>query len=307
MFESPHSPVFGHGRGQATLRYRDVLGPDGTRRYRQLASERWAAVPPLGPGEEDPDRFGARFRITRIMEGLAESDGDLDALVEVMARDLSFPYHYLRIAEVLLEAGDEARAVEWAERGISESARPDGRLEQFLADAYQRLGRGDEAVALAWEDFARTPRLAEYRTLRRHAGQIGVWPDWRERAVEVLRGQRDRSELVRVLLDEDDPDAAWEEACAGGCHEGLRLQLARVRAETNPADAIPIYERAVARAIQRKNKNGYREAVDIVGDIEALMRRAGGPFDFGTYLRGMRAEHGRKRNLMALLDARWGA
>lgn len=34
-----------------------------------------------GPGDENPDRYGGRFRITSIMEALAEASGDLEALV----------------------------------------------------------------------------------------------------------------------------------------------------------------------------------------------------------------------------------
>lgn len=294
---------------RAIVRYGDVLGARGREEYRRLASERWAAVRPLAPGERDADRYGSRFRITRIMEALAEAEGDVDARVEVMARDLGSPYQYLRIAEALREAGDEDRALEWAERGLAESTRPDGRLTRFVADAYQRRGRGDEAVSLMWEEFARLPGLDRYITLRRHAEQTDAWSDWRERAVSLLRERPDGSDLVRVLLWEGEDDAAWEEAREAGCTEDLWLRLAETRAEAHPEDAIPIYRRAVEDAIDRKNKRGYREAVELMEVVENLMRRADRPEAFAGYVDEVRARHRRKRNLMKLLDGRpeWAA
>ena len=60
---------------RAVLRYADVLGERGLAHYRALALECWAAVPALGPGEDTTGRYGSRFRITRVMEALAELSG----------------------------------------------------------------------------------------------------------------------------------------------------------------------------------------------------------------------------------------
>lgn len=287
---------------QAILRYGHVLGTRGREEYRRLASERWATVRPLGPGERDPEEYGSRFRITRIMEALAEADGDVDAKVDVLARDLSSPYRYLRIAEILADSGAQDRALEWAERGLVESTRPDHRLTDFVALAYQRRGRGEEAVSLMWEEFARSPRLDRYVALRRHAEPSDAWSTWRERAVSLLRVRPDRSELVRILLSEGETDAAWEEAREGDCTEDLWLRLAEMRAETHPDDAIPIYRRAVERAIDRKDKRGYREAVELMRIVADLMRAAHQPEAFEPYVEEVRATHRRKRNLMKLLE-----
>lgn len=290
---------------QAAQRYREVLGERGLEIYRRLAAEAWSDIPALRPGERDRERFGARFRITRMMETLALVDGDLDARVEIMARDLSYPYHFLRIAELLREEGEDDRALEWAERGLAECTRRDWRLTSFVADAYQRRGQGDRAVSLLWEEFERDPCLDRYEALRRHAEPANAWPECRERAIGLLRDEPDRSELVRVLLSEGGVDAAWEEAVEGGCTEDLWFRLAEERADGHPADAIPIFQRAVQRAIDRKNKRGYREAVELMKEVKELMRRAEGPEAFRDYVEAVRNEHRRKRNLMALLDARF--
>ena len=46
---------------RAAVVYADVLGEAGLARYRALAETEWAKAPALGPGDEDPDRYGGRF------------------------------------------------------------------------------------------------------------------------------------------------------------------------------------------------------------------------------------------------------
>jgi hypothetical protein len=86
---------------RAALVYGDVLGETGLAAYRRLAEAEWAKVPALAPGEDDANRYGQRFRITSIMEALAQADGDLEALVAVKSRDLSLPHDFLEIASFI--------------------------------------------------------------------------------------------------------------------------------------------------------------------------------------------------------------
>ena len=76
---------------RAAATYADVLGERGLAVYRRLAEAEWAKVPPLGPGDEDDDRHGRRFRITSVVETIAATLGDLEALVAIKSRDLSLP------------------------------------------------------------------------------------------------------------------------------------------------------------------------------------------------------------------------
>ncbi len=57
-----------------------------------MAGEQWARVPKPGPGRDDPDKYGKRFRITHIVETLARHTGDVEAVAAVKKRDLSSPY-----------------------------------------------------------------------------------------------------------------------------------------------------------------------------------------------------------------------
>lgn len=299
----------------AAATYAEVLGPAGLARYRRLVEAEWARVPALGPGAEGryADR---RFRVTAMMEALARTAGDVDELVAVMARDLSLPYDFLRIAEVLHEAGRAEEALAWAERGLTAfPERRDLRLSDFVAEAYLRAGRRGEAMAVTWDDFVARPVLERFERLRARSGGGAGWREWRERALAHVRAQiggaradgpwirpPDASELVRILLAEDDVDAAWAEARSGGCSDGLWRELAARRETDHPRDALEVYRRGVEPAVARTDRQGYEEAVALLRRMRPLMQRLGEEGAFGREVAALREGHRRKRNLVALLD-----
>jgi uncharacterized Zn finger protein len=308
----------------ATKTYAKVLGKRGRAHYRELAEAEWAKVKPLQPGENERGKYGKRFRITHIMESLAEQSGDIEARVAVECRDLSSSYRFLRIAELYKSARQTNQALEWAEKGINAfGTKADSRLQEFLADLYHRRKRHDEAMALVWPQFEAHPTLGSYRNLKQHADRSKRWPEWRARALEHVRalidkGSKtkrnrwsfniwaDRSLLVEIFLWEQDPEAAWSEAQAGGCHRGLWLKLASLREQDHPRDAVAVYRRFIEPTVEQTNNDAYAEATRLLRRMEKLMKRLGEHPQFKRYLADLRAEHKRKRNFMKLLDHNFG-
>lgn len=310
--------------GGAAVTYADVLGETGLAEYRRLAEAEWSHVPAVGPGENDSDSYGRRFRITGLMEALARQSGDVEALVEVKRRNLSRPYAYLQIAEVYRAAGRHDEALDWAEQGWKTfSTERDWRMGEFLADEYHRRGRHDEALQLIWEQFTESPRLENYQELQTHARKAGrsSWPQWRERALAHIREsfagrkrqkgrqkaywrwqEADHSELVRIFLWEERHDEAWQEACAGGCTDDLWMQLAATREQDHPQDALSIYRERIAPLIELTNNAAYEQAVELLSKIGKLMERLGRETEFDDYLASLRVEFKRKRNFIKLLD-----
>ena len=255
------------------------------------------------------------------MEDLARVSRDTDELVEVMSRDLSSSYNYLRIAEVLRDAGREDAALEWAERGLRDfPVRAGSGLRELVAGTYHEQGRHDEAMALSWLDYDERPCLERYRALKEHAERAKTWPAWRDKALGRLRaelaprrgkglsassgaGLSDRSELVRVLLWEGDVEAAWQEARAGGCSEPLWRELAGRRETAHPEDALAIYQRHVELAAAQKNDSAYKDAVELLQRVQKIMGALGRADEFSQYLAPVRAAHRPKRNLMKRIDA----
>ncbi len=324
LFEAEMESSFGAFH-RAALVYADVLGEAGLAAYRRLAEADWAKVPALSPGEDDPNRYGQRYRITSIMEALAQEDGDLEALVAVKSRDLSMPHDFLEIAKLYQDAGDPDLALDWAERGwrAFPDRRRDERLRAFIADAYQDRGRRDEAMALVWEAFVEYPSLETYRQLEHHGRRAKEWSDWRDKALALIRRRiaektagltdrpvwtrsrlQNRSLLVEIFLYESDGEAAWREARAGGCSEGLWLELAKRREKTHPEDAVGIYKAHVARLLRNTGQRVYEEALATLDKIRAILARCGQEAAFQAFVGELRVTQRRKRNLMKMLDAK---
>ncbi len=321
-FKRPCEEVF----LDASARYADVLGDEGLATYGKLAEATWAGVPQLGPNDkEDEDHYGRRFRITHVMEHLARQRGGIDALVAVKSRDLSAAHDYLEIAEIFREAGQNGRALEWAERGLQAfPERTDSRLREFVAEEYHLVGRHDEAMELIWVDFVDAPYLEKFQKLKAHSDRVGQWPPWRERAFTHLRSliapkkeaarrqlsawedQGDGSRIVRILLWEAELESAWREARQSDCSEELWKELAQQREREHPEEALPIYQRQIQPALDGRNIDAYREALRWLHKVRELMVRMDKGSEFPAFLESVRSGNRAKRNFMKLIEnARW--
>ncbi len=306
----------------AAEKYAGVLGKDGLAAYRMLAEVEWAKVPPLAPGERDPERHGRRWRITHILETLALQTGDVEALVAVKSRDLSDAFSSCQIAEIYKKAGNDDAALEWAERGARAfPVHTDGRLREFLIEEYHRRGRHNDAIAIAWTSFRERPDVDAYAGLHKSACRAKQWPEWREKALALLREEiaarkkqpprnewgpptrAHHSELVKIYLWEGDVEAAWVEAKSGGCYGALWFQLAEAREKDHPEEAIAVYTEQLTPALQNAEQRAYEDAVAILRKIRKLIARIGKEDEFASLIQSVRAQYKPRRNLMKLLDA----
>lgn len=294
-----------------------LLGKKGLERFRELAEAAWKKVPARQPGvRREPG--STHYRITGIMEALAEEDGDVDALIAVKSRDLSRSHAFMEIAKTLAGANRHDEALAWAERG--RGAFPNelnAPLVDFLVAAYHRAGRHDDAVRIAWEDFTRHAGLDTYRRLEESAGRARNWKIWRGKALEHVRAEAKRPDrrrgiwhmgasgntlLVEILLHEGDSGAALAEAKSGGCSRGAWMDLARAREKDHPLDAAAIYRDSIEAIVDRKNDRAYDEAVALAGKIKALMVRAEKKVEFASWLEALRVKHKAKRNFMKRVE-----
>ncbi len=306
--------------------YADVLGDEGLAEYRRLAEKAWTGVKPLGPGEKTQFDF-YRYRLRNIMETLARREGNIDFLAEIKKSDLTRPVCFLEIAQLYQEAGRDDEALAWAERGVRAFEKnPDVQLVDFLAEAYHRQGFHEKALGLIWLSFTLSPGLPRYHSLKKHARRSRVWPEWRDKAIALIRerlehkkltqnrsrgpmrlyNRIDHSLLVQIHLEDNDVDSAWEEARSGGCSDVLWMQLALRREKSHPEESLQIYQQQIGAVINRKNNDAYQEAVRLLVRIRDLMARLDREKDFGPYLKQLGTEHSRKRNFMKLLEKkRW--
>jgi len=281
--------------------FAQALGEDGLGAYRRHLAEQAA---PTRAGSTD--RFDhPRFTITHLREEyLASIEQDVDALVALYAEDLPEPYQYLRIGQTLHGAGRLDEAVDWLRRGLHEPDRPDGRVYHLLAEIYTETGRYADALDLRWGIFAGHPDVSTHQALLDAAERTGTVAETAERAMAHLRegaGLRGYAAdpLVTILLATGDVDAAWAAVHEFGCSIGCLFTVAGRRAETHPADAIPVFAQAVEAAIDRKNKSGYAEAARLLAALKDMHARAG--HDFPAYLQTITDTHRRKTTFLAEL------
>lgn len=110
-----------------------------------------------------------------------------------------------------------------------------------------------------------------------------------------------------MLLSEGEIDAAWDSANTVGCDERWWMTLAQARQRDHPADAIPIYQRDVVGSIAKKDKRGYKRAVEAMSRIQRLYDAAGDPSGWTDYVASVVLEHRLKPSLMKLSALRAGS
>ncbi len=308
----------------AAERYAEVLGAAGLKEYRKLAEVEWAKVP-VRKGPQDKYNSTNYFRITHMMESLAKASGTVSELVEVMSRDLSSTYCYVKIALVYKEAKRHHEAIEWAEKGMKAFPdQHDSRLVELAAEEYALFGRFEAAMQLIWNQFMQSPVLMNYQALEKHAKVAKDWAVWREKALDEIRRSisevkqkvlskkqpawveavSDHSLLVQVFLYEGDADAAWREAQTGGCTYALWLELADVRQEKYPGEVAHIYMQHAVREIDVVRNSRYEAAVSWLETAGKTMDRAGRREEFNRELDALRMKYKAKRNFIKLVEAR---
>lgn len=316
LFHLEMEPSFGSCSFDAST-YRDALGEEGVQYYRELAEAEWAKIQP----RHNNDAYDVRrSRLTYLMESLARESGDVEELVAIKSRDLSLPYHYLTIAEIWAKAGQDDKALDWAERGLQAFPNAkDNRLRDFLVAAYLQRQRNDEALQLTWVQFEERASLEQYEKLYAVAEQLDIWPEQRERALarvaEVIADQAafttfwkpkpslpDYSLRVEIALWENDLDAAWTAVHAGSCGQGLLITLAGKLESTRPSDAIILYKRLIPSIVDQTNNTAYADAVKLIRKVGAIMNVQKRDREFGDYLAELRVRFKPKRNFIKLLN-----
>ena len=127
-----------------------------------------------------------------------------------------------------------------------------------LAARYEAIGAFGQALATRQNAFDTGRTLASYRALRDAAGKAGQWEAVRERALQQLRSDAAASAApsragfgwsegpvwISALIDDGDVGAAWD-AAAGVASDRQWLTLADLISSDRPADALPVYLRAI--------------------------------------------------------------
>lgn len=268
--------------------YQAMLGDLGMQRFRELAEAEWRRAEQNGHGHENAYESG-RWRITHMMEMLAQLSGDVDQLVAIKSRDLSSAHHYLQIAEIYHQSGRDDLALEWGKRGLQAfPERPDNRLRDFLAGLFLARGSNQDALELIWVQMETQPNLEHYRKLAEWSMQLDIWPLQRQRALQrvnaVIEQEArmvnrwkpqpvlpDQSLLVEIALWESDLPEAFRLSLEGQVRHEVLVALAAKLESTQLAQAIMVYRRILDDILLEGGDWGYLDVARLLQKYADLM------------------------------------
>lgn len=298
--------------------YADILGEAGRATYQDLVDAEWRKLPELSGSEQYSFNY-RRSKLNRMKEALVAATGNLEDLVNVIAKDLSHPSRYLQIANLYQGQGQTDQAVAWAEQGYQTfvDAQWTGQLDEFLITQYEQQGRLEDAVNIVWQEFARRPALQTYQKLKQKAQQAGSWDRWRPKALAHAQHVADHrpqgakhyhpyiqigySLLVDIYLWEEDSGQAWQAAQTGGCSQRHWMRLADVRSADHPEEALSVYQPAIEPLLNQTNNQAYEQAIELLLKIKDLQDRLNQMAKFETYVAQLKTTYKRKRNFIKFL------
>lgn len=303
--------------------YLGVLGADGLRHYRQRVLEAAGAAPVKTRTSINSTGY-SRYTIEQLLDRLCRHDGNDTPMLRFLEKDLGSAFDYLKLAERHLNAGRAQQALEWAERGLAAYPdKQDGRLTDFCIALHRKHGQTARADELAWKQFAQRPYFESWQRLLKHtpqakrkeAGLRGI-----AHLEQVMRQEESapekpsrnpvrasanaRSSLVRIHLRMKNAEQVWQLANGHAINDDLWPQVAQMRGQTHPEQAIAVYKKLLPNAVRRGQSGArYDEAHELVSRIRDLRIRQGRREEFRQELAALRAEYKAKRNFIKRLDS----
>ncbi len=269
--------------------YATALGPTGVAAYRKIIEDRWSA------GDRTFALMYAKRRLARL-------DRDVDALVATTHPGAPDGIRFTEVARELFEIGLREEGLAFAERAISvgPTLHPGQTAYDLAAVEHVRRGEVEEALRLQHEALRRSPTAARYAHLRATAEEVGAWPAEQPAARETVAASVDV--LVSVMLDDDDIDAAWKVAQGERISSRLWKELARARALTHPADALPVLEDLLHQTLEKADPRAYRKGIKRLRELAELYERVGEPERLDGLVTELRTTYARRPTFLRELD-----
>jgi hypothetical protein len=234
--------------------------------------------------------------------------GDADHFRQAIQRSLNYTRSrdFVALARIHAAQGDFAAAIRAAEEGLGRFGWDRRDLEGAIVEWLSASQGCAAALDRLFSWFAEDSSLSAYRRLREFALKSSLWPEVRQRLLDLIGSGKLSSAwaapriYVHLLLDEGDPSAALKVfRSTPGADRKLVLHIADGFDSANPRLAIDL---RLERAREEILANGYNEALSIL--LEAARQAAA--HDQTAYysdrVRTLRAEHSRRTSFQRLLQ-----
>ena len=294
----------------ASVRYADLLGPEGIAESRRLVENAWKALPPPDTTKHYWVTTREEPFLLRQMDRFARERKDWDALMKIYVRYRNRPDDYLKLARLALEAGNQELAIQWARNGVAAFGPGETfEIREFLTQEFLKVGRQDDAVNTALDLFRQTGWQTHYRLLSKAA--VG-WPGWEElRAKLVAQVMRkiesgalyDGTALAVIYVEDGEWKKFWELVRKLGCDISL-LNDAAIKAPCR--EGMEAYFSFAARTIENTNGADNRESVEVIDAAWALAGKIDDREHFLTKCKELMGKFARRRSLLDILQGRYG-
>lgn len=297
--------------------YLDVLSQASQDAYHERLQQ---ALDEL-PNQVATMEWEERYRLIRLREPLlqrAQAAGDLPAILALYQKTTSDEKDCLEAAELCMayEAWDQVEVWLAYATESEEKNDPRWRLERNRLEIRLKLHRGeaDAAAEQQWGIYQHTQHLEDYRQLVTLMEAHQLATDYRQRACDWLLErithppekvpafwtQQAKDSLLEIYLHEGRLDDAQALCAEHPVSAHLLYQLAK--ALPCPDTQIPLYLRLVRLYVQQTNKQGYRQGIALLKELNQCLKTPAQHTAFTQRLTQLRSEFKAKRNFIKWLN-----
>ncbi len=246
------------------------------------------------------------------LKEIYEALGDVPAYGALCERLGLSPRDCEHLAQLEISMKHWAKALEWVEKGMALGATRNWYneaahgLEQLKPEILRHLGRKEDALALAWSDFAENPNEFAYEQLMRYVPKAEKIA-WHERAMAAA-DKADLDEFVSLSVKAKE----WErlarrvhlttgqelESLSHYCSEPAAKGLAKKDALA----AAKLYRALGLRIVNAAKSKYYREALSHFENARDLYCAIGHIEEWQSLVGTVRVAHSRKSGFLSAFE-----
>jgi hypothetical protein len=243
----------------------------------------------------------------RGYQALCDAEGDLA------------PADCEKLAEMSLKRRKIEDALTWVERGLelektrTWSRRSAWRLPDLKREILRRLGRGEDALASAWEDYCRAPSIYSYADLLKFAPR-GERREWHRKALAALADAH-LSTRIELLVKTKEWELLASIVESRSREELIALShytmepAAEGLAKAHPLLAAKLEVAMALRILEAKKSKHYEAALRNLERAREAMIEYGRAQEWEALATEIRTNHKRKSGFIpafeSLAEGRW--
>jgi hypothetical protein len=255
-----------------------------------------------------PEVYLDHYRKTGQIIKLVNSLLDLGRVKEAerVAQQKESRHYILALADSFVKHRQEEITEHLVAKTVQKES--DVRLHQWLKDFYKKRDEPEKALEQALHLLYLVPQFSHYQAVQELAEITGKWKELHPKVLQKIGKLDNKLLLVEIYLDEKELGRAIEifnsfsafspEGLAQSTNrELLAFRLAIAARHKYPHFTIKVYEEAVERLIDERNREGYQRACHYLKEIRDIYQEIGQSKAWDSYLKSILQTYNRFRAL----------